>query len=114
MTKHQVDMNNAKPILIIDPAAHTDIIRDMACDAEGQWAITGSDDKTVRIWSLFNNSLFRTIRIQSDSGNIGKILAVAITPNSEIIAAGGWTRYSQSDPQENIYLYKREMVIFSK
>lgn len=108
MTKHQNDKNIEKPILIIDPEAHTDTIRGLACDAEGKWAITGSDDKTIRIWLLTNNSLYSTIRIQSGLGNIGRIYAVAISPDGEIIAAGGWTRYSTLDPHENVYLYRRE------
>ena len=41
-----------QPMLVVDPGMHTAPIRAAAVDAAGRLAVTGSDDKTVRLWSL--------------------------------------------------------------
>ena len=38
-----------RPVLAIDPGMHTAAIRAQAVDAEGRYAVTGGDDRTVRI-----------------------------------------------------------------
>jgi WD40 repeat protein len=55
---------------------------------DGSWAVTGSDDKTVRIWSLATGALLRTIRLPAGPGEVGKAYAVAISPDGALIAAG--------------------------
>ena len=60
-------------------------------DAAGRYAVTGSDDKTVRVWSVEDGRLLRTIRLPAGPGNVGKVYAVAISPDGELVAAGGWT-----------------------
>ena len=57
----------------------------------GQTVVTGSHDKTVRLWSVADGKLKRTIRMPTGPGNVGKIYAVAISPDGATVAAGGWT-----------------------
>jgi len=97
-----------RPVLTVDPGMHTALFKKTAVDAAGRYAVTGSEDKTVRIWSLADGALLRTIRVPAGPGDIGKIFAVAMSPDGKLVAAGGWTRFSQSDPQEQIYLFDRE------
>ena len=59
----------------------------------GQIAVTGSHDKTVRLWSVADGKLLRTIRMPTGPGDVGKIYAVAISPDGATVAAGGWTRW---------------------
>ena len=94
-----------RPVLVLDPGVHTAPIRRADVDAAGRLAVTGSDDKTVRVWSLEDGRLLRTIRLPQGPGNVGKVYAVAISPDGAVIAAGGWTRCSDADPQEQIYLF---------
>jgi WD40 repeat protein len=39
-------------VLVIEPGMHTARINCVAVDAAERLAVTGSDDKTVRVWSL--------------------------------------------------------------
>jgi WD40 repeat protein len=95
-----------RPTLVLDPDMHTGRIR-ADVDAEGRYAVTGSIDKTVRVWSIGDGRLLRTIRLPAGPGNVGKVYAVAISPEGELIAAGGWTRWTEANPQQQIYLFDR-------
>ena len=41
-----------QPMLVVDPDMHTARVNSVAVDAAGRLAVTGSWDKTVRVWSL--------------------------------------------------------------
>jgi WD40 repeat protein len=98
---------SAQPVLRIDTGMHTAVIRRIGVDAAGRFLVTGSEDKTVRVWELATGRLLRAIRPPIGEGNEGKIYAVAISPNGRLIAAGGWTSY-EWDKQHSIYLFDRE------
>jgi WD40 repeat protein len=93
----------AEPFLVPEPGMHTAMIKRMDADAAGQFLVTGSDDKSVRVWSRESGRLLRTIRVPSGPGDVGKIFAVALSPDGNTIAAGGFT-----DPAgTHIYLFDR-------
>src|SRR5499425_2254971 len=94
------------PVLVIDPGMHTAPITDIGVDAAGQIAVTGSHDKTVRVWSLSDGKLLRTIRMPAGPDDIGKIYAVAMSPDGALVAAGGYTRWTTTAPEESIYLFE--------
>ena len=90
------------PILTLEPGRHVATIRRMAVDRPERYAVTASDDKTLRVWDIRNQGkLLRTIRPPIGKGNEGKLFAVAISPDGEVIAAGGWTE------DDSFYLFKR-------
>jgi hypothetical protein len=94
-----------RPVLVIDPGMHTNTIMSAAADVEGRWAVTGSLDKTVRVWSLADGALVRTIRLPAGPGEIGQARAVAMSPEGALIAVGGRTRITDADQQEQLYLF---------
>src|SRR5262249_52967142 len=69
------------------------------------FAVTSSDDKTARVWSLPDGRLQRVLRLPIDYGNIGKAYAVAISPDGSTIAVGGWT--GPPPNHNNIFLFDR-------
>ncbi|MFZ0494865.1 MAG: caspase family protein [Methylocella sp.] len=79
-----------RPVLVVDPDMHTDVTRTAAVDATGRFLATGSDDKTVRIWSAPDGKLLRTIRMPVGPGHIGEVREVAMSPDGSVVAAGGF------------------------
>ena len=61
-----------QPVLVVDPGMHTARINCVAVDAAGRLAVTGSDDKTVRVWSIVDGKLKRTIRMPAGLGSAGR------------------------------------------
>ena len=92
-----------RPVLAIDPGMHTATIWSQAVDAAGRFAVTGGDDRTVRIWSVADGKLLRTIWIPVGPENVGDVYAVAISPDGSTIAAGGWTERVHGDRAQSTY-----------
>ncbi len=93
----------SEPMLRIDAPGHIASITDIAMDAGERFAVTASQDKTVRVWSLPDGKLQRTIRLPSGNGKEGKVYSVALSPDDATIAAGGLG----SPGVNNIYLFDR-------
>ena len=95
-----------RPVLIIDPDMHTARILAAAVEPAGRFAVTGSDDKTVRVWSVRDGKLLQTIRVPAGPDHVGKINAVAMSPDGDLVAAGGSAPTTQ-ERDFPIYLFDR-------
>ncbi len=92
------------PMLRLETGMHTAVIRRMDIDRAGRLLVTGSDDKTARLWDLQTGGLLRVFRLPIDAGNEGKVFAAAISPDGAVVAAGGWTGWDW-DKKASIYLF---------
>ena len=95
-----------EPILVIEAGLHAGSLRSMATDEANRYLVTGSSDKTVRVWELSSGSLLGVLRPPVGKGGDGAIMAVAITPDGSTVACGGRTR--DSEKTRSIYLFDRE------
>ena len=80
-----------EPVLRIETGRHGAQIKRIDTDAANRFAVTASDDKTVRVWSLPEGRLLRILRLPLDLGDVGKAYAVAMSPDGGTVAVGGWT-----------------------
>jgi WD40 repeat protein len=106
----QEQLPNTQPQLRIEAGMHTANIRRIDVSADGRLLVTGSDDKTIRLWSLPEGKLIRTFRVPIGPENGGKINAVAISPDGRLVAAGGWDAYWQGSDPLSMYIYLFDTV----
>ncbi|NEQ96953.1 MAG: protein kinase [Cyanothece sp. SIO2G6] len=79
---------SAAPSLGFSPAlslqGHTGSVNSLALSLDGQTLVSGSNDRTVRIWNLMTGEKQRQL-----VGHRDRIHAVALSPNGQTIASGG-------------------------
>lgn len=91
--------------LVINPDGHKSTIRAMAIDDENK-IITAGSDKTVKVWDPKRGEIVKEFRGQIGPGTEGMIYAMALSPNQEYLAVGGWFgKDDESEPLGDIRVY---------
>lgn len=78
------------PQLRIESGMHIAPIVGAATTADGMLLLTGSTDKSVRLWSLRDGKLIRTFAIPSEQGYDGRIDDVGMSPDGKKIAVSSF------------------------
>ncbi len=94
------------PVFRIETGMHTSPSRHISVDAANRYAVTGSDDKTLRVWDVATGNQIKVLRPPLGSQYEGSVYSVAISPDGNTIACGGWTMGGEIF--HNIYLFDRE------
>ena len=96
----------SQPFLRIEAGMHTASIRRIDVDRAGKYLVTGSYDKTARIWSVEDGQLLQVLRPPMGHGYDGRINAVAMSPDASRVAIGGATGYEWAKAH-SIYVFDR-------
>ena len=97
-----------EPILRVEVGTHNAGIFGIAMDPSNRILVTGSEDKTVRVWDISGDvRLLRIIRPPVGEGEQGHIFAVALSPDGRTIACGGRTG-SPKQGDGCVYLFDRD------
>jgi len=81
---------SSPPQLMLDPGGHMAKVQDLAFTPDGNFLVSASDDKTIRVWDLATGKTVRFIRGEAGQGDTGKIYAMALSPDGKWLAAAGW------------------------
>jgi WD40 repeat protein len=95
------------PILRIETGQHGAAINKLALHAADQVAISVSDDKTARVWSLASGEASAVLRGPIGNGPEGALYAVALSPSGKTVAVAGHTGLAW-DATSSIYLFNRD------
>jgi hypothetical protein len=88
-----------EPILMIHTEMHSSRVDRVDSDEDGRYLLTGSNDRTARLWDASSGDLLRIFRSPVGPGNEGKLGPVALTPDGELALAGYWLRFDQAGHQ---------------
>jgi WD40 repeat protein len=83
---------------------HTGILFRIAADRAGRFLVTTSSDRTARVWDLATGNLLRILRPPISTHNDGQLYAVALSPDGQTVALGGWTG-ADWDTTDSVYLF---------
>ncbi|KAF3889982.1 MULTISPECIES: WD40 repeat domain-containing protein [Nostocales] len=74
---------------------HSDKITSVAISSDGLTAVSGSADKTIKVWNLSTGKVIRTL-----TGNIGEVSSVAVSADGNFLAVG-----SCEHPKSNVKVW---------
>jgi WD40 repeat protein len=96
-----------QPILRIESGTHGARVNAVATNSENRFLVTASEDKTLRVWELPSIKLLKILRPPIGQKAVGRLFAVAMSPDGQFIACGGTTGIAW-DNSFSIYIFNRE------
>ena len=78
-----------RPILQLDTGGHQAPIVGVSFTSDGNYLISASEDKVIRIWDWRTRKTLRTLRGESGAGRDGVIYTLALSPDGRELAVAG-------------------------
>ncbi len=94
------------PVLRVEATMHVNLVRAVAVDSAGRWAVTASDDKTARVWDVATGAPGPVLRVPVAEGDEGRLQAVVLSPDGAQVAVAGNTGRAW-DGSNSIYVFDR-------
>jgi len=108
-----VSAQTTEPILVSNTQMHSAAIWKISSDAKGSMVLTGSADKTAKLWNAGSGELLRTFRPPIGSGHEGKVHSCALSPDGLLVAIGGATGY-EWDTSYSVYIFNAATGVMIK
>ena len=83
LLRSRIDPRPELPPWLRSLAGHTDRVNAVAISPDGHFIVSGSDDKTVKVWEVAGGRLLRSLE-----GHTDKVYAVALSPDGRLIVSG--------------------------
>jgi hypothetical protein len=85
--RSRLDPRPEPPLWLRSLEGHTDWVRAVAVSPDGRFIVSGSDDRTVKVWELESGRLLRSLEGHTDG-----VRAVAVSPDGRFIVSGSSDR----------------------
>ena len=66
---------------------HTNLVFSVAFSPDGKYALSGSDDKTIKLWDISTGKEIRTFK-----GHTSTVRSVAFSPDGKYFLSGSWDK----------------------
>ncbi len=86
-TKSKIRLRHQDGQQLLTLEGHTNWVRSVAFNADGNTLASGSDDKTLRLWNTATGQCLKTLE-----GHKERVWSVAFSPNGKILASGSEDR----------------------
>jgi WD40 repeat protein len=112
----QTGQDQGGPLLMLDTGGHMAFIRGLAFTPDGKQLVSAGEDKAIRVWDWQAGKTVRVVRGDVGRGQVGKIFAMAMSPDGHWLAAGGWfTGNREESDAVRLYEYRTgELVALLK
>ena len=93
------------PIVRVETSMHSAPVEAIATDSENRFMVTGGRDKVARVWSLPDLELLQMLRPPIGTGEEGRIDALAVSPDGNLVAVGGF--FCSYEKNHCIFIFER-------